>query len=64
MTSEAEINKLIEQIRYRERAIARLDVIKEIQAFAGDYSHSVTKDGATRDVVIIEQLLDFLKASE
>lgn len=37
-------------------------VIREIQAFAGDYSHEMTKDGATRDVVIVEQLLDFLRS--
>jgi hypothetical protein len=38
----------------------RLQVIKEIKAFAGDYSHQV--DG--RDVVIVEQLLDFLESRE
>lgn len=37
-------------------------VIREIQAFAGDYAHPMTKDGVTRDVLIIEQLLDFLRA--
>jgi len=42
----------------------RARVIKEIQAFAGDYSHAMTKDGATRDVVIVEQLLDFLREPE
>lgn len=40
---------------------ARNTVIREIQAFAGDYSHEVTKDGATRQVVIVEQLIDFLR---
>lgn len=39
---------------------ARALVIREIQAFAGDYSHEMTKDGVTRDVVIVEQLLEFL----
>lgn len=39
-------------------------VIKEIQAFAGDYSHPMTKDGVTRDVLIVEQLLDFLREPE
>ncbi len=34
------------------------DIISKIQAFAGDYSHSI--DG--RNVVIVEQLLDFLKS--
>lgn len=32
-------------------------VLKEVTAFCGDYHHH--KDG--RDVVIVEQLLDFLK---
>jgi hypothetical protein len=39
-------------------------VVREIQAFAGDYSHAMTKDGVTRDVVIVEQLLDFLREPE
>lgn len=39
------------------RAQERHKVISEIEAFAGDYHHHV--DG--RDVVIVEQLLDFLK---
>ena len=42
----------------------RSQVIREIQAFAGDYSHPMTKDGVTRDVVIVEQLLDFLREPE
>ena len=37
-------------------------VIREIKAFAGDYAHPMTQDGVTRDVLIIEQLLDFLRA--
>jgi hypothetical protein len=41
---------------------ARALVIREIQAFASDYSHEVTKDGATREVLIVEQLLDFLRS--
>ncbi len=36
-------------------------VVKEIQAFASDYAHPITKDGATRDVLIVEQLLEFLR---
>jgi hypothetical protein len=40
-----------------ERAL----VVREIQAFASDYAHSITKDGATRDVLIVEQLLEFLR---
>lgn len=35
----------------------RNNIISEIQAFAGDYHHHV--DG--RDVVIVEQLLEFLR---
>ena len=35
---------------------AREDVIREVQAFASEYSHNVLG----RDVVIVEQLLDFL----
>ena len=35
----------------------RNQIIREIEAFAGDYHHNV--DG--RDVVIVEQLLDFLR---
>jgi hypothetical protein len=64
MTIDDELTKALDAVRIREQAIARHNVIKEIQAFAGDFSHAVTKDGATRDVVIVEQLLDFLKASE
>jgi hypothetical protein len=40
---------------------ARALIIREIQAFAGDYAHAMTQDGVTRDVVIVEQLLDFLQ---
>lgn len=35
----------------------RNNIIGEIQAFAGDYHHHI--DG--RDVVIVEQLLEFLR---
>lgn len=35
---------------------AREDIIREVQAFASEYSHNVLG----RDVVIVEQLLDFL----
>ena len=34
------------------------DLINKIQAFVGEYSHNI--DG--RDVVIVNQLLDFLKS--
>lgn len=36
---------------------ARQKIIGEVEAFANDYHHHI--DG--RDVVIVEQLLDFLK---
>ena len=36
-------------------------VVREIQAFAGDYAHPMTQDGVTRNVVIVEQLLEFLR---
>lgn len=42
----------------------RQQVIKEIQAFAGDFSHAMTQDGVTRDVLIVEQLIDFLNTPE
>jgi len=38
----------------------RLQIIREIEAFAGDYHHHI--DG--RDVVIVEQLLDFLRSKK
>lgn len=42
------------------RTQAREQVIREISAFAGDYHHHI--DG--RDVVIVEQLLDFLRSAK
>lgn len=47
------IESMIALIKAQERA----QVIREIEAFAGDYHHHV--EG--RDVVIVEQLLDFLR---
>lgn len=47
------IESMIALIKAQERA----QVIKEIEAFAGDYHHHI--DG--RDVVIVEQLLDFIR---
>lgn len=44
--------------------MARAQVIREIQAFAGDYAHPITQDGVTRDVLIVEQLIDFLRVPE
>lgn len=39
------------------KRVSRSQIIKEIEAFAGDYSHLV----AGREVVIVDQLLAFLK---
>jgi hypothetical protein len=47
----------------RKRIVAlteRERIIKEIQAFASEYAHPITRKGITRDVVIVEQLIDFL----
>ncbi len=55
---EKDIPKTLE-IKLREE---RDLVIREIQAFASDYAHPMTQDGVTRDVLIVEQLLDFLRA--
>ena len=56
MTPENQISKLMEQIQERERLTERARIIREIQAFAGDYGHLI--EG--RDCVIVEQLIDFL----
>jgi hypothetical protein len=37
-------------------------IVKEIQAFASEYGHLMTKDGVVRDVVIVEQLVDFISS--
>ena len=52
------VNKTLEISLKEERDL----VIREIQAFASDYAHPMTQDGVTRDVLIVEQLLDFLRA--
>lgn len=57
-----DLDAVIEQERMRVEA--RLDIIGEIEAFAGEYSHSMTKGKTKRDVVIVEQLLDFLREPE
>jgi hypothetical protein len=47
----------------RKRIMAlteRERIIKEVQAFASEYGHPITRNGVSRDVVIVEQLLDFL----
>ena len=52
----AKLENLQMMFRSMETQI-RNNIIGEIQAFAGDYHHHV--DG--RDVVIVEQLLEFLR---
>ena len=58
MREGKKVNKTLEISLKEERDL----VIREIQAFASDYAHPMTQDGVTRDVLIIEQLLDFLRA--
>ncbi len=52
----ANLENLQMMFRSMEKQI-RNNMISEIQAFANDYHHHI--DG--RDVVIVEQLLDFLR---
>jgi hypothetical protein len=52
----ADFDTLQTMIRALEHQ-TRSRVISEIEAFAGDYHHHI--DG--RDVVVVEQLLDFLR---
>lgn len=52
----ANLENLQIMFRSMEKQV-RNNMISEIQAFANDYHHHV--DG--RDVVIVEQLLDFLR---
>jgi hypothetical protein len=60
MSKNGIILPLLEKIREEEREIGRLEIIRDIQAFVGEYSHEVTHDNEKRRVVIIEQLFDFL----
>jgi hypothetical protein len=55
----ADVNNVISMLNIIKQT-ERAQVIREIQAFAGDYHHHI--DG--RDVVIVEQLLDFLQTRE
>jgi hypothetical protein len=55
----ADVNNVISMLNIIKQT-ERAQVIREIEAFAGDYHHHI--DG--RDVVIVEQLLDFLKTKE
>ena len=51
----ADVNNVISMLNIIKET-ERQQVIREVQAFAGEYHHHV--DG--RDVVIVEQLLEFL----
>jgi hypothetical protein len=55
----ADVNNVISMLNIIKQT-ERLQVIREVEAFAGEYHHHL--DG--RDVVIVEQLLDFLKSRE
>jgi len=58
----ADVNNVISMLNIIKQT-ERAQIIREIEAFASDYHHHV--DG--RDVVIVEQLLEFLlskKAAE
>lgn len=52
----ADVNNVISMLNIIKQT-ERAQIIREVEAFAGDYHHHV--DG--RDVVIVDQLLDFLK---
>lgn len=56
-----DIQVSVNDLAYKIRSYERQMVLSEIQAFASEYAHQVSQDGITRDVVIVEQLLDFLK---
>lgn len=55
----ADVNNVISMLNII-KSTERAQLIREIEAFAGDYHHHI--DG--RDVVIVEQLLDFLRSRE
>ena len=55
----ADVNNVISMLNIIKET-ERQQVIREVQAFAGEYHHHV--DG--RDVVIVEQLLDFLQSKK
>jgi len=55
----ADVNNVISMLNIIKQT-ERAQVIREVEAFAGDYHHHI--DG--RDVVIVEQLLEFLKTKE
>ena len=55
----ADVNNVISMLNIIKET-ERQQVIREVQAFAGEYHHHI--DG--RDVVIVEQLLDFLQSKK
>jgi hypothetical protein len=55
----ADVNNVISMLNIIKET-ERQQVIREVQAFAGEYHHHV--DG--RDVIIVEQLLDFLQSKK
>jgi hypothetical protein len=55
----ADVNNVISMLNIIKQT-ERLQVIREIEAFAGEFHHHI--DG--RDVVIVDQLLEFLKSKE
>lgn len=52
-----DVNNVISMLNIIKQT-ERAQMIREIEAFAGEHHHHI--DG--RDVVIVEQLLDFLRA--
>lgn len=55
----ADVNNVISMLNIIKET-ERAQVIREVEVFAGDYHHHI--DG--RDVVIVEQLLDFLRSAK
>jgi hypothetical protein len=55
----ADVNNVISMLNIMKET-ERLQLVREVQAFAGEYHHHV--DG--RDVVIVDQLLDFLQSKK
>ena len=55
----ADVNNVISMLNIMKET-ERLQIVREIEAFANEYHHHV--DG--RDVVIVDQLLDFLKSKK
>jgi hypothetical protein len=55
----ADVNNVISMLNIMKET-ERQQIIREVEAFAGEYHHHF--DG--RDVVIIDQLLDFLRSKK